>query len=147
MSVIKQIKAAFLLGVIGVMVLHQALPHVHHAPNEDTQSVSHAEYHHGHTHHHPHHHDDENEEQGFSLVNLLESHSHAFHTHHDLDYLNRPFKNSLGKDFLNAVIFNINIGPDYLNNYRDFHFAFSSKAYYDSPPLLYSPLRGPPSLG
>jgi len=59
MVVWKQIKVMFFLGVMGIMMLHNALPHVHHAHEshgEVTTKAKNYGHAHGHAHHHGHQH-------------------------------------------------------------------------------------------
>jgi len=55
MNIWKQIKVSFFLGVMGIMMLHNALPHLHHS-HETDGAVSTKRKHHHQTHDQTHHH-------------------------------------------------------------------------------------------
>lgn len=151
MDLHKQIKAMFLLIIISVMMLHHAIPHVHHMHDgHEVISVS-SGHHHHHGHEHSHHHPVENgsdeQDEDFLFSFLLKIHSHSFHTHQfaplatDNSQLSKVKFLSIAGDQENkrSVLYPVN---------QSLHRFSLFKGLYCSNPFLFThSLRGPPVLG
>ncbi|RKZ58122.1 MAG: hypothetical protein DRQ44_15035 [Gammaproteobacteria bacterium] len=168
MNIWKQIKVMFFLGVMGIMMLHNALPHMHHTHESHGEVTTKAKRHHhahGHAHHPEHqpdtqdrqyahqlanHHSDEQDDQdgprGFLLSFILDNHSHSFHTHEIIQLAKPGNHYILDKHVLDRVV------SDSHQSFREFEnqdlhrFSLFKRANYDDPLSLDSPLRGPPSI-
>uniref|UniRef100_UPI0040486191 hypothetical protein n=1 Tax=Roseivirga sp. TaxID=1964215 RepID=UPI0040486191 len=76
-----KLKALFLLSVVSLITLQNAVPHIHHS-HDDLDTVVRAS-----SEHHEHHDDDHLEEKNISvheltfLHQLIENHSHSSHSH------------------------------------------------------------------
>lgn len=135
-----------------VMMLHNALPHVHHFHEEIEGGAEIAE-HHDHSHEHHHHSDEQGsneEEQDFSLSSYLEDHSHSFHSHHFHEYFiptncdTQVFKDKVSS--IVAILAKHGCPPEYKDQNLSGFSLFKDNFYSNPFPFYYS-LRGPPSLG
>lgn len=150
MDVHKQIKAMFLLIIISVMMLHNAVPHVHHL-HEGHEVISGSTEHHHHGHEHSHHHPVENksdeQDEDFLFSLLLKIHAHAFHTHQftplatDNSQLSKVKILSIAgvRETKRLVLCPVN-----QNLHR---FSLFQELFCSNPFLFTHSLRGPPVLG
>jgi zinc transporter ZupT len=137
----KQIKALFFLGIFGLLLLHQLLPHLHH------QHHSHEVIAHGANH--SHHHDDSHEESPRKgLLDLfLEFHIHSVVTNEVLVTNQSAIEKLTVKKLVNTTI---------SHNHPSFFISFDvaeKVAVYHPPNIYFNPYRssldsrGPPFLG
>ncbi|WP_196893748.1 hypothetical protein [Aureivirga marina] len=93
----KKIKALLLLSIISIMILHNALPHIHHIHHKLVSSeTSHNHSHDGHSHHHS---SDEKKQDSSAFQSKLpidlEGHAHSFHSYEDITLT--KFKTEIAK--------------------------------------------------
>lgn len=140
----------FLLGIIGVMMLHNAVPHVHHL-HEGHETISGSlEYHH-HSHEHGHHHPDENksnEQDGDFLFSfLLKIHSHTYHTQEFAHLTTGNFRFSKVMALSIAGAQEMRRFILYPENQKLGRYALFKEEIYNNPFFFTHSLRGPPALG
>jgi len=154
----KQILASFLLCVIGMMILHSAFPHIHHAHEtadgiaKYTDHYYHPdEQHDRHSHedasYHEHDQDSKNDEPGSLLSFLLNNHSHTFHNHEYIQIANAGSHYSVDEYVPVAAILAIYYSSLKYDNQSFHRYSLFKRTWYDNPSLVNCSLRGPPSLG
>jgi hypothetical protein len=137
----KQIKAFFFLGIFGLLLLHQLLPHLHHQ-HHSHEVIAHSAS-------HGHHHDDSDEESPKKgLLDLfLEFHIHSLVTNEVLITNESTVKKVNVKNLVNTAIFHshprVFISFDVVEKLAKYH----PPNIYFNPYLTSLDTRGPPSLG
>ena len=143
-----QIKAWFFIGVIFLMTLLNALPHLHHVHQEITHDTSEDHHHHGDSeHHYPAPEKPTEVVLDFSIDFLLQNHLHAVHSHEFIQLVKRNTRFVIKKQMAIQNVFDTQISLDVryvtskvtLKNYLN--------SYYKTPLIVNAPLRGPPQLG
>jgi len=140
------IKALFFLGIFSIILLHQAVPHLHH---QHEVGHSHSAVVHGDSHSHDHRHEvpeKENPSKGF-LDLFLEMHVHSISANeilliHESSIKQLDVKKNISK-VVSVVHSNSSIDygePEKIKIYRP-------PNTYFNPYLLSLDLRGPPTLG
>lgn len=142
-----QIKALFFLSIISMLMLHNALPHVHHQHDTPAVADHHGDHHHGHDHHDSDEQSAEDDGKGFLHQFLLGNHVHTFHAH-EFDTATK-WKVEAAKDKLTplvALFENCGVSPPHQEQNLHWH-PWYKRIYFDDPLLRYSALRAPPSVG
>ena len=138
------IKALFFLGIFSILLLHQAVPHIHHQYEVEHTHDSVA-YNNNHSHHHeaP---EKESPRKGF-LDLFLEMHVHSVVSNEILLTRESIVKNlDVKEDIIKSVSFvhySISINYDEVEKIRVYHPPNNYFDYY----LSSLDSRGPPSLG
>ena len=145
-----KISAFFFLGLFSLMMLHQALPHLHHQ-HEDSRSHSHSDVAHSGEHHH---HDDRSKEKGkeqspFGFFGfLMDMHVHST-VSSDIVVLKRSTVEQ-------QTVTDKDLADNTVDTQRLF---LIDNGQNESPPIYHPPnkyfnpylscldLRGPPTLG
>lgn len=133
------------------MLVHGALPHVHHFHESPDGVAIFAEHdHHSNEHdHHSHSDDKKSESQDLnSLFSfLIDSHSHLFHIHEFVQFTKRD--SQFSKDNVIPFVANVQV----LNSFPDTvsrgisRYLHSKKSWLDNPFLLSCSVRAPPHVG
>ncbi len=143
-----KISAFFFLGLFSLMMLHQALPHLHHQ-HEDSPSHSHSDVAHSGEHHH---HDDgpkEKQQSPFGFFGfLMDMHVHSS-VSSDIAVLKRSTveqQTVVDKDVSNSTF---DIQKLFLidNGQNESPPIYHPPNTYFNPYLSCLDLRGPPTLG
>lgn len=151
-----QIPALFLLGVFLILLVHNAVPHVHHS-HESTGKISLVADHDDHSHNHEHHsnehnhHSHKNESKSQDQHNLLSflinSHSDFFHIHEFIQFTKRdiqPSKDKVIHFFARIGSFDSLLDIERQGLYR---YVLTKESWSENPFLLSCSLRAPPSIG
>jgi hypothetical protein len=152
MQIKNQITAIVMIIIMCVMMIHNAIPHVHHNHEQIAEDI-HEHSHHSHDDGDHHSHSESKKkltkksETNNSIFDLSD-HEHTFHLHSFEDYLlSKSSKSEVEKQFA-LLPYNriINENSELLSNGLGKHilriFRFS-----ESPPTYSFSLRGPPLLG
>ncbi|MEM8568476.1 MAG: hypothetical protein AAGF85_18595 [Bacteroidota bacterium] len=135
-----KIISVFLLGVFGLFLLHQFLPHVHHDHDHVEVSIEHSDS------HHDHHNECDNDGGSFHFLLSIHAHTLLSSNHFSLEGFGNHqlghFKNSIDQSAI--LISNFKVIQD--------ECSVAPRAHH--PPDLRQPLflttlshRGPPHLG
>lgn len=143
-----KIAAYFFLGLFGLLVLHQAYPHLHHQ-HEGVDSHSHSDI--AHTGEHHHHddssHEDEDSPYGFFRF-FMDMHVHSS-VSNEIVVFERPTVERQSDTNDNLVKPSFNFQEEFTRDERQ----HSKPPLYHPPKQYFNPylssldLRGPPSLG
>lgn len=143
-----QIKAWFFIGVIFLMTLLNALPHLHHIHPEVTHDISADHHHHGDSeHHHPAPEKPTEVVLDFSIDFLLQNHLHAVHSHEFIQLVKRNTRFVLKKQLTIKSLFDTQISLDVRHVTSKITLKNYLNSYYKTPLIVNAPLRGPPQLG
>jgi Family of unknown function (DUF6769) len=139
----RQLAAIFFLNVIIIMMLHDALPHVHHFHGKIGEVSEYTETRHDSQEYDNHHSD----EQDSLLSSLLDTHLHFFHTHEFVPLTKGSNLYSINKAFpVLAIVETYDLLPE--SEKHNLHrYTLFKQAFYNNPFLLNCSLRAPPSLG
>ncbi len=151
MQIKNQIIASVMIVIMSFMMIHNAIPHVHHN-HEQKAEETHEHSHHSHDDGDHHSHSSSKEltkksENNNSIFDFSD-HEHTFHLHSFEDYLlSKSSKYEVEKQFAllpyNRVI---NENSGLLSNGLDKHILRIFR-FPESPPTYSFSLRGPPLLG
>ncbi|WP_196888181.1 hypothetical protein [Aureivirga sp. CE67] len=150
MNYLKKIKAFLLLSVISIMILHNALPHIHHIHHKLVSSeTTHNHSHDGHSHHH--HSSDEKKQDTSELQSKLpidlEGHAHSVHTYEDVTI--SKFKSEITKTqkVVSEIGFVFTDGYYTIAEKLDLHRNFLyEEPFYESYVFQNIALRAPPTI-
>jgi hypothetical protein len=152
MKKLQQLKSIFLLGIIGVLMMHNAMPHVHHLhlyeKNKSTVEAHHHSHESGVTHSHHDHDGTENsdeESQDLFWSMFFGGHAHVIHNHTISEYTKDNYSLDIHQVVLSCTepkcpdLSGIEIEKEQI---ALFNFRRDTGSI-----LLNYTLRGPPSLG
>lgn len=148
MQIKNQITAIFLVFILGIVVIHNAIPHSHSDHSAVIESLGHNLNHsHNGEHHHAH---KANDNTSIKLRNDhvssdLGHHEHTVHLHANEVYLQTNTIHIEGKRIVSSAILQTTITKQPITVLVSY---FSSeKTFTESPPIFNLSLRGPPALG
>ena len=142
-----QIKATFLLLTIGIMMVHNVFPHVHHQHGEHDEVLTSA-HHHGSNHHHWHSGNEEKDE-GHEHIALtpVESHAHTYHSHEFISLATGKTKVK-GDSDLSVACFAEKEALASYDLHEELHrYALFKQSSFEPVFLSSVSPRGPPALG
>ena len=151
MQIKNQITASVMIVIMCIMMIHNAIPHVHHNHEqiaEDTHEHSHHSHDDGHHHSHSGRKEITKKSENNKSIFDFSDHEHTFHLHTFEDYLlSKSRKSEVEKQFVllpyNCIT---NDNSELLSNGLDKHILKIFR-FPESPPTYSFSLRGPPVLG
>jgi ABC-type nickel/cobalt efflux system permease component RcnA len=151
MQIKNQIIASLMIVIMSIMMIHNAIPHIHHN-HEATAINTHDDSHHSHDNGHHHSHskdkkrDNKKSNENISFFDF-DNHEHTVHLHYFEDYLlNKSKKNETNNQLILLSFISLN-EYNYSSNYKLDEYSPPRFRFPESPPTYSFSLRGPPMLG